>query len=200
GKGMGVAFADYDRDGLPDIYVANDSMRNFLFRNLGNARFEEVGLETGASLPEGGRAIASMGVDFRDLDDDGSPDIVVTGMINDSYLLFHNLGKPFWFEDATVSSGLARATRQLTGWGMGAFDFDNDGLKDLFFANSHFPQLGKLLGAPEPLPPTVLRNTGGLKFVSVPAGLTARSLYRGAAFADFDNDGGEAGGAGGRGP
>ena len=133
-----------------DIFVANDSVRNFLFQNEGGGKFREVGLEVGVSLGESGAAVAGMGADFRDFDNDGLPDIVLTGMINDSFLVFRNLGKPYFFEDHTLASGLAAATRQLTGWGMGAFDFDNDGWKDLFFANSHFPNLEKLAGSAHP--------------------------------------------------
>ena len=127
-----------------------------------------------------------MGVDFRDFKNDGLPDIAVTGVINDTFLLFRNLGKPFFFEDASVKSGLA-ATRQWTGWGMGMFDFDNDGWKDLFFANGHFPNLEKLLGVPSPLPCAVFRNVSG-HFENVQAFHDA-AQYRGAAFADFDGDG-----------
>jgi enediyne biosynthesis protein E4 len=113
-------------------------------------------------------------------------------MINDSYLMFRNLGKPYFFEDHTLRSGLASQTGQLTGWGMGAFDFDNDGWKDLFFANGHFPNLEKLLGVPAQLACSVFRNTAGhFEDVSNSAGESFRlaAFYRGAAFADFDGDG-----------
>jgi len=192
GKGMGVVFGDFNRDGLMDVFVANDSVRNLLFQNEGNFKFREVGLEMGASLGESGRAVAGMGADFRDFDNDGLPDIVLTGMINDSYLVFRNLGKPFYFEDHTLKSGLAIASRQWTGWGMGMFDFDNDGWKDLFFANSHFPNLDKLLGVPSPLPCRVFRNVNGhYEDVSAQAGESLRraAYYRGVAFGDFDGDG-----------
>lgn len=193
GKGMGVAFGDFNRDGKTDIFVANDSVRNFLFENLGNGKFREVGLQYGVSYGENGRAIAGMGADFRDYDNDGLPDIAVTGMINDSYLLFKNTGKGFFFENATIASGFMAATRQLTGWGMGFVDFDNDGWKDVFFANSHFPQLDRYIGAPSPLPNTILHNerNGTFRDVSKHAGgaLQAAAFWRGAAFADFDGDG-----------
>jgi hypothetical protein len=188
GKGMGVAFADFNRDGLTDVIVANDSVRNFLFKNLGGNEFREVGLESGVSLGDSGRPIAGMGVDFRDYDNDGLPDVVMTGMINDSYLLFRNVGSPAFFEDRSNQSGLTRATRQLTGWGMGLYDFDNDGFKDLFFANSHFPSMEHLLGVATPLTNTVLRNTGSGQFTPA-ASLGPPAYYRGVGFADFDNDG-----------
>lgn len=192
GKGMGVAFGDFNRDGLLDIFVANDSVRNFLFQNEGGGKFREVGLEMGVSLGESGQPVAGMGADFRDFNNDGLPDIVLTGMINDSFLVFRNLGKPFFFEDYTLKSGLALATRQLTGWGMGMFDFDNDGWKDLFVASSHFPGLERLLGVPTALPCKVFRNVGGrFEDVSGQAGSSLRhaAYYHGAAFADFDGDG-----------
>ncbi len=191
GKGMGVAFADFNSDGLTDIFVANDSMRSFLYENLGHGKFREVGLEYGASLPDEGRAVASMGVDFRDFDNDGKPDLLVTAMINDSFLLFHNIGPPVFFEDWGAHVGLAAATRKLTGWGCGFADFDNDGWKDLFFANAHFPQFGRLSGGASPLPNSVFRNAEGRRFVDVSAaaGLGAPGYNRGVAFADFDGDG-----------
>lgn len=192
GKGMGLAFADFDGDGLMDIFIANDTVPNFLFHNLGGFRFSEAGIETGVALPESGRPVAFMGADFRDFDNDGWPDLVVTGMVNDSYQLFRNLGHLAGFEDFTAKGGLAAATRRLTGWAAAFFDFDNDGWKDLFFANAHFPELGSLLGTPAPLPNGLFRNTGGrFEDVSTAAGpdFQRAAFYRGAAFADFDNDG-----------
>ncbi len=193
GRGMGVVFADFNRDGLTDVFVANDTVRNFLFQNQGDFKFKEVGLETGVSLGETGRAVASMGADFRDYDNDGLPDVVVTALINDSYQLFRNLGPPTFFDDYTIRSGLKQATRQLTGWGTGMFDFDNDGFKDLFFANAHFPHLGQLLGIPSPLPNSIFRNLGNGRFedVSKQAGADFQipAFHHGAAFADFDGDG-----------
>ncbi len=193
GKGMGVSFADFDGDGFTDVFVANDSIRNFLFRNKGDGTFEEVGLQSGVALADHGNAIAGMGADFRDYDNDGLPDLVVTGMVNDTYLLFRNQGGKLWFEDYTIRSGLARLTSQLTGWGMGMFDLDNDGWKDLFFANSHFPQLNRYLGTDSELANSVFRNLGNGRFedgsATAGADFKSKALYRGAAFADFDNDG-----------
>jgi hypothetical protein len=191
GRAMGVAFADFDGDGRTDIYVSNDSMRGFLFMNQGAGRFRELGLEMGAAFGDAGRPVAGMGVDARDYDNDGRADIVVTAMVNDSFLLFHNLGKPQFFEDATARSGLAGATRTLTGWGVGMVDFDNDGWKDLFFATAHFPQFGRVFGGTAELANRVFRNLGNGRFedVSAGAGLGEAALNRGAAFADFDGDG-----------
>ena len=193
GKGMGVAFADMDGDGFTDIFVANDSVRNFVFRNQGDGTFREVGIETQAALREDGVAIAGMGADWRDIDNDGVPDVVVSGMIHDGFLLFHNLGRARGFEDASERTGLLMGTRQFTGWGLGIFDLDNDGWKDLFFGLAHFTQLGKYLGSDAALPNRVFRNEGGKRFVDVSrtagAGLQEAALHRGVAFADFDNDG-----------
>ena len=192
GKGMGVAFGDFNRDGLVDVFVANDSTRNLLFQNQGNGRFREVGLEMGVSYGDSGRPVAGMGADFRDYNNDGLPDIVLTGMVSDSFLLFRNQGKPFFFEDYGIQSGLTAVTRQLTGWGMGLFDFDNDGWKDLFSANAHFPYMDKLLGLPTGLACSVFRNGNGrFRDVSAEAGQSFRipGYNRGAAFADFDGDG-----------
>ena len=191
GKGMGIAFADFDRDGFSDIYVANDSMRGFLFRNTGKGAFEEIGVESSVAFRDDGTAIAGMGVDFRDFDNDGWPDLTVTGMINDTFLLYRNAGRDRMFEDIAGRSGLGVATRQLTGWAAGIYDFDNDGWKDLFFANAHFPQLDRYLRESAPLANKIFRNLGGKKFVDVDAGrdFGKPGFHRGAAFADFDNDG-----------
>ena len=193
GKGMGVAFADVDGDGLISIFVANDSVRSFLFRNQGNGTFKEAGLEAGVALREDGYAIAGMGADFRDFDNDGKPDLVVSGMINDSFLLFHNLGGGHGFDDYSQRTGLLMATRQLTGWSLGMYDFDNDGWKDLFFALSHLSQLDRYMEHDAALPNRVFRNAGGNRFenVSAAAGpdFQQAAMHHGVAFADFDNDG-----------
>ena len=193
GKGMGVAVADYDGDGLMDIFVANDTMPNFLFHNLGHGKFEEVGMLAGVALNDNGRPVASMGADFRDFDNDGRPDLVFTDMINDTFSIFRNTGGAPAFEDIGARSGLELATRRLTGWGVGLYDFDNDGWKDLFTANAHFPALEQDIGGPTSLPNSVFRNGGDGRFqdVSKSAGsdFQAPGQYRGVAFADFDNDG-----------
>jgi enediyne biosynthesis protein E4 len=193
GKGMGVAFADIDGDGLTDIFVANDSVRSFLFHNEGNGTFKEIGLEAGVALREDGFAIAGMGCDFKDFDNDGKPDLVVSGILNDSFLLFRNLGAGKGFEDLAQRSGLLMGTRQFTGWSLGAFDFDNDGFTDLFFALSHLEQLDRYMGSHSTLANRVFRNVEGKRFedVSAAAGpaFQAPAMHHGVAFADFDNDG-----------
>ena len=193
GKGMGVAVADYDGDGLMDIFVANDSVPNFLFHNLGHGKFEEVGMLAGVALNDDGRPVAGMGADFRDFDNDGRADLIFTAMFNDTYPVFRNTGGAPAFEDVTARSGMAVATRMLTGWGIGIQDFDNDGFKDVFAANAHFPAMDQLLATDVSLPNSVLRNQGDSRFkdVSKTAGADFQlaGQYRGIAFADFDNDG-----------
>lgn len=193
GKGMGVAFGDFDGDGLTDIFVTNDSVPNFLFHNLGGGKFRETGVESGVAYMASGHAVAGMGADFRDFDDDGLDDLAVNAMYFDTFPLFHNRGAPSFFSDDTASSGVAIATRNLTGWGMGIFDFDNDGRKDLFYAVSHFPGSEPEVHAPAEAANHVLRNLGAGYFedVSAVAGRSFQrtALYHGAAFADFDNDG-----------
>ncbi|MDZ4801584.1 MAG: VCBS repeat-containing protein [Bryobacteraceae bacterium] len=161
GKGMGVSFADLDGDGLTDIFVANDSVRGFLFRNQGGGKFEEIGLEAGVALRDDGHAIAGMGADFRDIDNDGKPDLLVSGILNDSFLMFRNLGGRSGFEDYAQRTGLLMSTRQLTGWSLGIYDFDNDGWKDLFFALAHLMQLDRYLGRQSALPNRIYRNVEG---------------------------------------
>lgn len=193
GKGMGVAFADMDGDGLTDIFVANDSVRGFLFHNQGDGTFQEIGLEAAVALREDGYAIAGMGTDFRDFDNDGKPDLIVSGIVNDSFLLFRNLGSGKGFDDYAQRTGLLMGTRTLTGWSLGMYDFDNDGWKDLFFALSHLAGLDRYLDHDSPLPNRIFRNVGGKRFedVSLTAGpaFQTAAMHRGAAFADFDNDG-----------
>jgi len=193
GKGMGVSFGDFNGDGLTDVFVANDSIANFLFQNLGNGRFKEVALETGVAYNAQGKAVAGMGSDFRDFNNDGLDDVALDGMYWDGFTLYQNHGKPNFFTDETVSSGVALSTPSRTGWGMGMYDFDNDGYKDLFYAASHFPGTEAQVRASPATPNLVLRNLGNGSFADV-SRLAGRdfqhpALFHGAAFADFDNDG-----------
>jgi hypothetical protein len=193
GKGMGVAFGDFNGDGLTDVFVTNDSVPNFLFENLGGGKFKEVALEKGVAYAVHGNAIAGMGADFRDFDDDGLEDIVLDGMYFETFPLYRNAGTGKPFDDQTLSSRIATATHELTGWSLGMFDLDNDGHKDLFFANSHFPGSGPRGSPHAELSNHVLRNQGNGWFddVSALAGSDFQipALHHGAAFADFDNDG-----------
>jgi hypothetical protein len=191
GKGMGVAFADYDNDGYTDVFVSNDTYRNFLFHNNGNGTFSEVGINSGVAYNDAGKSIAGMGVDFRDVDNDGKPDIWVVAMVNDAFPLFQNAGRDF--NDVTAQWGVARATSRMTAWSAGIYDFDNDGRKDLFAAGGSILDNEELVDRlPTKLPNLVLRNLNGPRFqdVSEEAGLRrAPEQHRGAAFGDFNNDG-----------
>jgi hypothetical protein len=190
GRGMSVAFADYDQDGWPDVFVTNDNMPNFLFHNLRNGKFEEVALAAGTALPDSGKAVASMGVEFKDYDNDGLPDLFVTALAGETFPVFRNIGKGS-FADATHASRLGAAAVKHSGWGLGLFDFNNDGWKDLFTANSHVNDRVELF---EPAvyreKNSVFVNAGGtFRDVSDGAGLSLVKAHRGAAFADFDGDG-----------
>ena len=193
GKGMSVAFADYDEDGYSDAFVTNDAEPNFLFRNLRNGRFEESALLAGAAVPIHGRAVSSMGVEFRDVDNDGRPDVQITALAGETFPLFHNDGGGL-FTDATTSSGLARATIKRSGWGNAVADVDNDGWKDLFTANAHVNDRVEAFEAHTYREPnSLLLNAGNGTFRDVSAQLgeefqTARA-HRGAVAVDLDNDG-----------
>jgi Flp pilus assembly protein TadD len=193
GKGMGVAFADYDEDGFVDVFVANDTLPNFLFRNNGRGGFEEVGLTAGVAVNDSGRPVSSMGVDFRDYDNDGSPDLIVSALEGETYPLFRNLGKGF-FADATWQSGLGAETVKRSGWGLGLFDFNNDGFKDLFTANAHVNDNIELYNNQTYRQPnSVYAGAGGGAFLEASreagADFQIKRAHRGCAFADFDNDG-----------
>jgi len=192
GKGMGVAFADYDNDGWPDVFISNDTYRNFLFHNEHNGTFRETAVMSGVAYNYNGRSIAGMGVDFRDLDNDGLPDIFVVEMIGDTFPLFHNTGKDF--EDITAISGMSKATLLSTAWSTGAFDFDNDGNKDLFASRADILDNADLVvNRPAKLINAIYQNLGGNKFVDVSAhsgpALLIPAAHRGAAFGDLNNDG-----------
>jgi hypothetical protein len=187
GKGMGVAFADYDGDGRPDIFVTNDSEPSFLFHNDGKGQFTEVAVRAGVAFNDDGRAVSSMGVDFRDVDNDGRPDLFVTALVNETYPLYRNLGKGL-FADFTYRSRVGAATVKTTGWGNGIYDFNNDGRKDLFAANGDLNDNAEAIaGRASRQTNLVLVQREDHTFDKVPVGPPAR--YRGAAFADLDNDG-----------
>jgi hypothetical protein len=191
GRGMSVVFADYDQDGYPDVFVTNDNMPNFLFHNRGNGTFEEVGLVSGVALREDGKAVASMGADFRDYDNDGLPDIAVTALAGETFPLFRNLGKGN-FADATYGSRMGTLSMRHSGWGTGLFDFNNDGWKDLFTSNSHVNDRAELFeAAVYKEPDSIFLNLGNGTFhdASADAGLNESKAHRGSAYADFDGDG-----------
>jgi enediyne biosynthesis protein E4 len=193
GKGMSVSFADYDGDGFLDAFVANDTTPAFLFHNLGGKRFEEVGVTTGVAYAPDGATLSGMGSDFRDVDNDGFPDIWYTAVEHQSFPLLVN-GKSGDFDDRTVASGL-QSTSEMSGWGNGIFDFDNDGWKDLFVARSNvLDNISELTPARHyPEPNTLFHNLGHGKFEEltgkIGAGSELEGVHRGVAFGDLDNDG-----------
>ncbi|HTZ83501.1 MAG TPA: CRTAC1 family protein [Candidatus Acidoferrales bacterium] len=192
GKGMSVSFADYDADGFLDAFVANDTTPEFLFHNLGGKKFEEVGTQAGVAYAPDGLALSGMGSDFIDVNNDGRPDIWYTAVEHESFPLLINQGGGE-FDDLTQESGL-RSTNEMSGWGNGIFDFDNDGWKDLFVARANVLDNISVLGNRQyPEPNSLFRNLGNGKFVDVGSSagpdFQALAAHRGVAFGDLFNDG-----------
>jgi hypothetical protein len=193
GKAMSVAFADYDGDGFLDIFVTNDKIPSFLFRNLGNGTFEEVGLEVGAALPGHGGEVSAMGADFRDYDNDGRPDIVFAALAGETFPLLRNVPQ-IGFLDWGRRSGLDALTTRRSGWSPALIDLNNDGWKDLFTSNAHVNDTVEAFEATRyKLANSVLAATGGGRFQDVSAEVgpdfQVPGAHRGAAFADFNRDG-----------
>jgi len=193
GKGLGVAIADYDRDGKIDLFIANDSTLEFLYHNKGDGTFEEVGLLSQVAVDGDGRTYAGMGVDFADYGNSGLPGIVVTDLANQRYALYKNEGDGN-FSYATISSGLGQVTMPHSGWGIRFIDYDNDGWKDLLIAQGHDLDTVELtspnLRYREPM--ILVRNTGkGFVNVSKDSGAVFQVPWvaRGLAIGDIDNDG-----------
>jgi hypothetical protein len=191
--GMGAAAADFDNDGWPDIYVACDSAPSLLYRNNHDRTFREIAVPAGCALDENGVALSGMGVAVADFDADGWLDIARTNFSEQVTSLYRNYGNGA-FEDASIKAGLG-VNRKYLGFGVGFFDFDNDGWKDLFLANGHvYSQIaGRKLHLSYREPKVLYRNLGNGRFedVSAKAGpaIRAENLGRGCAFGDFDNDG-----------
>lgn len=192
GNGLGISFNDFDRDGWPDILVANDALPQQLFRNNHNGTFTEVALTNGLAFDEDGRTFSGMGVSFEDYDNDGWPDVFIGNLANQSYALFRNNNG--LFEYATRTSGVGAISMLHSAWGAQLVDYDNDGWKDLFVAQSHvmdnIEQTQPSLRYPEPL--LMMRNVNGrFEDVSSQSGDVFRipTVARGVAFGDLDNDG-----------
>jgi enediyne biosynthesis protein E4 len=191
--GLGVLTADFDNDGWPDIYVANDSTASALYQNLKNGKFSDIAMEAGCALSADGKPQAGMGVSAADYDLDGNLDIVKTNFAGDTPSLYHNLGSAT-FEDTTFNAGLGKHTQYL-GWGCGFFDFDNDGWPDILICNGHvYPEVEQLTTeAGYPQRKLLYRNLRNGRFEDVSTnagpGISTPSSSRGAAFGDFDNDG-----------
>ena len=189
GRGLGVAFADYDDDGFTDIFVANDGMQQFLFHNNGNGTFTEVGMAAGAALSEDGRRLSGMGAVFQDYDNDGRPDIIVTELPREIYGVYHNEGKGT-FSYQSLQTGLGVLSSGSSGWGVGLEDFDNDGWKDLFVAQGHVLDNVEAIDPSlhyRELPLVAMNHQG--RFERTDSGLTSAVAGRGAAFGDLNNDG-----------
>jgi enediyne biosynthesis protein E4 len=193
GKAWGVVATDINNDGRMDLFVANDTVANFLFLNKGNGRFEEIGVQAGVAYSQDGRPRSGMGVDSADVFDDGRAALFVTNVDQEMYSLYRNNGD-LTYDDMAVPMGLGRLTRLMSGWGIKFFDYDNDGNLDLFIANGHpddkIEKHSSHVTYREPL--LVLHGDGNaLKDVSASAGgaFTKSLAARGMAIGDFDNDG-----------
>jgi hypothetical protein len=194
GKGLGVAVADYDRDGWMDIIISNDSIPEYLYHNHGDGTFEEVGFPSGVALSDSGTPLSGMGVDFEDYNNDGWPDIVITDLANQTYALDTN-AKNGTFESSVTTTGFGPMTVKHSGWGVRFLDYDNDGWKDLFIAQSHVMDTIEIahpdLRYRES--PLLARNEQGKKFVDVSAQsgdiFQQRWAARGLAIGDLNNDG-----------
>ena len=191
--GLGVLTGDFDNDGWPDIYVADDSTASALYQNKKNGKFQDIAIEAGCALSPDGKPQAGMGVSAADYDLDGNLDIVKTNFAGDTPSLYHNQGSAS-FEDTTFTAGLGAHT-QFLGWGCGFFDLENDGWPDILICNGHvYPEVEQLkTEAGYPQRKLLYRNMRNGHFADISfqagAGISAPSASRGAAFGDFDNDG-----------
>ena len=192
GKGMGVAAADSTLSGRMDLMVPNDKMMNSFFRNKGRGQFEEKAFDANVALREDGTFISGMGVDFRDLDNDGYPDLVLVALDGETFPIYRNK-RDGSFVEVTRESGMMKLTLPMAGYSPIIADFDNDGWKDIFVTRGH---VQSLLAAPNLVveqPNTVFRNLGGMKFSALTqeSGLTAQppARHRGSAVGDLNGDG-----------
>ena len=194
GRGLALAWGDYDDDGDMDVYIANDADQNFLYRNNGDGTFTDVSLTAGVGFSEDGEAENGMGVDFGDYDNDGRLDLVVTNFQDQTNTLYHNEGNGL-FSDVSYASQIGTMSLPYLAWGVGFCDYDNDGYQDLFIANGH---LDENVQAFNPTgfyeqPNLLFHNNrdGTFDEVGVDSGLGMRleKVSRGFAYADYDNDG-----------
>jgi hypothetical protein len=194
GHGLGVAVGDYDEDGRPDVFVANDGVPNFLFHNDGGGRFSEVGLPAGVAVARAGKARAGMGTEFADYNGDGRLDLMVTNHEFETHSLFRNDGRGI-FTDVTVESGLSAPTLPYVGFGLAFLDADNSGEVDLAIANGHVIDNTALFraGSAHAQPKLLFRNAGNRRFADVGRqagpGLPSPGVGRALIAGDVDNDG-----------
>jgi hypothetical protein len=175
-----------------DLFVPNDKLMNWFFRNKRGGRFEEIGFDVNVALREDGTFISGMGTDFRDLDNDGYPDIIVVALDGETFPIYRNTGKGS-FTEVTRESNMTKLSLPMAGYSPTIADFDNDGWKDIFVSRGHVQSLLAASNLAVEQPNTVFRNLGGMKFeaLTAEAGLTAQppSRHRGSAFGDLDGDG-----------
>jgi hypothetical protein len=193
GKGMGLGVADFDGDGWTDVYVANDTVPAFLFHNQGDGTFQEIAFESGTAYTYSGHAVSGMGVDAKDVNNDGMVDLFVAAMTNEAMPFYVNLGDML-FDEMTAPSKLAMMTRDRTGWSNGIFDLNNDGWKDLFVASGDVMDPRGNFKERVPQPNTLFLNLKNGKFAdggpsAGPDFLEQLKVHRGVAFGDIDNDG-----------
>jgi len=188
GKGMGIAIADFNGDGRPDVFIANDTEPNFLYENVGGGKFREESWKYGVAYDEQGTVVSGMGADARDLDNDGWPDIFYNNLQNQIWALFVNDGGER-FHYASPRSGVARLSRQHSGWSNAIADFDNDGWKDIYSANGDVDYDGANSAQRD----TLFQNIDGKRFVDISDGLgedfQRKAYQRGSAVADLNGDG-----------
>lgn len=193
GKGLGLAFADFDGDGFTDVFVANDAVRQTLFHNNGDGVFADIALISGTGYDEQGNTFGGMGVDAADYDNDGWPDVFISVLSNETYPLYHNNAN-LSFTYVTKTSGIGQISQPYSGWGTRFVDVDNDGLRDIFVAQGHVLDTIENTGSyfKYRQPALLMRNTGR-RFVNVSAAagptFSIPLSGRGAAFGDLDNDG-----------
>ena len=192
GKGMGIGVADFDDDGWPDLFVANDTVPAQLFMNNKDGTFTEGAFERAVAFTERAEAVSGMGADAKDVDNDGRPDLFETAIAGESFPLFKNLGRGT-FEDVTAPSGVTLASLSRSGWGNGIVDLNNDGWKDLFVACADVMDPQGAFGARVPMANAVFVNVKNGRFTdgsgSAGEAFARKAVHRGAAFGDLDNDG-----------
>jgi hypothetical protein len=192
GKGMGVGVADYDGDGLADLFVTNDKLFNYLFHNKGNLKFEEVAFDTGVALPEHGNLISGMGTDFRDINNDGYPDIALVALDTETFPIYLN-DKKGAFTEITAKSGMSLLSNAMAGYSPNIADFDNDGAKDIFVSRGDVQSTNLAPARHIEQWNTVFRNLPDGKWAALTAeaGFAAQPprRHRGSAFGDLNHDG-----------